>query len=169
MLASDTWGPTALLISSEEHGVVFINEERSCPLFEKDVRISQLCVLEHFGLFIGRMDKGKDSCLIVFALAELRAALQTQNPVQKKLCQQRKIPGTKGCHFFAPSDESGLRLNIVACVGKRRLLLRWALGPLGRISLGTDLTNNFTMLTVGCGRISLQSASFSPTSCQRSR
>ena len=147
VLASDTWGPTALLISSEEHGVVFINEEKSCPLFDKDVRIFQLSVLEHFGLFIARMDKGKDSSLIVFALAELRSVLQTGNPVQRKICQQRKIPGTKGCHFFAPSDVSGLRLNIVACVGKKLLLLRWALGPLGRISLGTDLTNNFTMLT----------------------
>lgn len=62
-------------------------------------RIQQIAVLEHFGLMIARMDKGKDACLLVFALAELRSALQNGTVVQRKQCQQHKIPGTKGSTF----------------------------------------------------------------------
>ncbi|CAI4233182.1 unnamed protein product [Auanema sp. JU1783] len=146
ILASDIWKGVGLLISSEEQGVVFVSEDRAIPLFDKDVRIYQMSVLDHFGLFIARMDKGKDSSLIVLALPELRNALQTGNTIKRKICQMAKIPGTKGCHFFAPSDESSLRLNIVACVGKKLLLLRWTIGPIVRYS-GVFLINNFTMLT----------------------
>ncbi|PAV76655.1 hypothetical protein WR25_23381 [Diploscapter pachys] len=147
IVASDSWGASSLLVVTEDQGVVFVSEEKTFTIIEKEAKIQQIAVLEHFGLMIARMEKGKDACLLVFALAELRSVLQNGTVVQRKQCQQHRIPGTKGCHFFSPSDESGLRLNIVACVGKKLLLLRWAFGPLGRISLGADLTNNFTMLT----------------------
>uniref|UniRef100_A0A915CAG8 GTPase-activating Rap/Ran-GAP domain-like protein 3 n=2 Tax=Parascaris univalens TaxID=6257 RepID=A0A915CAG8_PARUN len=146
VIDSDTWGSTSIVVATEDTGVILLSTGLSVPIFEANARIHQLAVREHFGLFLARIDKGKESSLIVFALADLRLAVQTGNLIMRKTCIEHRIPSSKGCHLFETSDANGLRLNIVLCIGKNMILLRWAFGPLGRIRAGTDLTNNFTQL-----------------------
>ncbi|KHN85420.1 GTPase-activating Rap/Ran-GAP domain-like protein 3, partial [Toxocara canis] len=143
---SDTWGSSSVVIATEDTGVIFLSTGLSVPIIEANARIHQLAVREHFGLFLARIDKGKESSVIVFALADLRLAIQTGNLIVRKTCIEHRIPSSKGCHLFETSNANGLRLNVVMCIGKTMALLRWAFGPLGRIQAGTDLTNNFTQL-----------------------
>ncbi|CAJ0583257.1 unnamed protein product, partial [Mesorhabditis spiculigera] len=144
----DAWGHAAVVTVTKDGAVQLIAEGKTSILIEPGASVQQIAIVEHFGLFIARMDKGRDGYLGVFSLSEMRHAIQTGQPINKKTAQSHKIPSTKGCHLFARSEGTGLRLNIVACIGKKMLLLRWALGPLGRYTETTHIINNFTLLTV---------------------
>ncbi|VDD92868.1 unnamed protein product [Enterobius vermicularis] len=145
-IGSDAWGTSAVLIATEDTGVIFECEGLSVPIIEARAKVMQLAVREHFGLFLARTDKGKESSLIVLALTDLRLAMQTGDLILRKTCIEHRIAASKGCHLFETSDPNGLRLYVVICIGKSLTLLRWAFGPLGRIEAGTDLTNNFNAL-----------------------
>ncbi|VDK56996.1 unnamed protein product [Gongylonema pulchrum] len=93
---SDAWGPESLLLATDDSGVVFLNQGLSMPLIEPGARIQQLAVEEHFGLFLARIEKGKDAGLIAFPLTDLRAAVQSGQLIRREACLEHRIPTTKG-------------------------------------------------------------------------
>lgn len=57
-IGSDAWGTSAVLIATEDTGVIFECEGLSVPIIEARAKVMQLAVREHFGLFLARTDKG---------------------------------------------------------------------------------------------------------------
>ncbi|VDN56741.1 unnamed protein product [Dracunculus medinensis] len=146
VIGSDGWGAKSVVLATEDTGVVYISNGLSVPIIEATAQVMQIAIQEHFGLFLARIDKGKESSLAALTLVDLRIAIQDGNLILKKDFLDHRIPSSKGCHLFGTSDGHGLRLNIVMCISKNLTLLRWAFGPLGRIQVGTDIKNNFTLL-----------------------
>lgn len=85
--------------------------------------------------------------------------------ISRRDVQAYRLAGTKGATIMGHSDVHGLRflraqntshnaskfrLSVAICIGRRVTLLRWAFGPLGPIEEGTDITKNFSFVTVRC-------------------
>ncbi|KAF8385428.1 hypothetical protein PRIPAC_74570, partial [Pristionchus pacificus] len=146
VIGSDMWGHEALLVATEEHGVMYVADDKNVMIFDAACKVQDLIILEAFGLCLVRADKGKDGYAAVFSLNELRNALLTQVPIQKKIAHAHKIHGTKGCHLFA-RIEDGLRLKLVVAMGRKICLFRWSLSALRRDKPGDNLAEHFTLLT----------------------
>ncbi|GMT05100.1 hypothetical protein PENTCL1PPCAC_27274, partial [Pristionchus entomophagus] len=146
VIGSDMWGQEALLVATEEHGVMYVADDKNVMIFDSTCKVQDLIILEAFGLCLIRADKGKDGYVAVFSLNELRNALLTQVPIQKKIAHAHKIHGTKGCHLFA-RIEDGLRLKLVVAMGRKMCLFRWSLSALRRDKPGDNLAQHFTLLT----------------------
>ncbi len=58
-ISTDCWGNSSLLLATEDTGVIFMNEGLSVPIIDAAARVQQLAALEHFGLFLARVDKGQ--------------------------------------------------------------------------------------------------------------
>lgn len=60
VLDSDEWNSTSVLLATNDSGVVYVSERISVQVIESAARIMQLVVLESFGLFVARIDKGEE-------------------------------------------------------------------------------------------------------------
>lgn len=99
--------------------------------------------------------------MTLFTLADLRKAITSCRPITRAQALAAKVPAANGCSHlcgnewresdgraglsqYALSNNSELRLSLAVVVGRRVVLLRWALGPIAKP--GPDLPNYLTQL-----------------------
>ncbi|XP_013417806.1 GTPase-activating Rap/Ran-GAP domain-like protein 3 isoform X2 [Lingula anatina] len=123
IICGDSWGDKLIIVT--EVGTMVI-EEGCIPrlIFDRTVSIKQIDVVEPHGLIIFRPEKGKDSKIHVFRLADFEG--RTNSIVRTKLdSRDHKIERSKGCHLYALSRPGGSHLRMVIAIGKRLLVMSW--------------------------------------------
>lgn len=124
ILCGDSWG-NALVLGTED-GIQVIQGKKHRHIFDKSVVAKQISVVETFGLFLFRVDKGKEfhsSKLYVFKLTDFEE--ESEEPKTRAFCRNHRVGKSKGCHLFAVSQSGDSELKLAVAVGRKVILLRW--------------------------------------------
>ncbi|XP_068729084.1 GTPase-activating Rap/Ran-GAP domain-like protein 3 [Montipora capricornis] len=124
IFCGDSWGNS--LVLGTEDGIQVIQGKKHRYIFDKSVVAKQMSVVEGFGLFLFRVDKGKEfhsPKLYVFRLTDFED--EDDEPKSRSFCKGHRVEKSKGCHLFALSQSSEKQLKLAVAVGRKVTLLRW--------------------------------------------
>uniref|UniRef100_UPI00358E1862 GTPase-activating Rap/Ran-GAP domain-like protein 3 n=1 Tax=Myxine glutinosa TaxID=7769 RepID=UPI00358E1862 len=116
------------LLTATEEGIFLLHEGQSpVAIFDRSFCVKQLSVLETQDLLLMLSDRGKESRLYAFSLAQLMIRPSEGAPaLGKPECREFKLEKTRGCHLYALNTHSTCKtLRIVTAIRNRLLLAAW--------------------------------------------
>ncbi|XP_076090626.1 GTPase-activating Rap/Ran-GAP domain-like protein 3 isoform X2 [Mytilus galloprovincialis] len=120
----DSWGDK--LVLSTDAGMLLLEEGApSRMLFDKTIPVRQLDVIEDYGIFICRMDKGKDGKIAIFRLVDFEGESNEEVIRGRTEFKDHTLEKTKGCHLYALSRPESRYLRMIVAIQRRLLLFTW--------------------------------------------